>query len=113
MRPVLHVCITCRMGRDLEDERPPGLDLHDAIASRAGGIAEVRAVRCLAACSRGCTAAIESPGKWTTLLGGLAPAVADDLIDYASVYAASSSGAVLPSRRAESLRHAIIGRFPG
>ncbi len=114
MRPVLHVCITCRMGRELgEGERPPGLDLYDAACARGVDVAEVRPVKCLAACARGCTAAIESPGKWTTLLGGLGSGIADDLIHYASVYAASASGAVLPSQRAESLRQAIIGRIPG
>ncbi len=114
MTPVLHVCIICRMGRDLApDERPPGLDLHDAVVARAGDAAEVRPAKCLAACGRGCTAAIGSPGKWTMLLGGLRAAIADDLIGYASAYAASASGAVLPSRRAESLRDAIIGRAPG
>ncbi len=102
------------MGRELgEGERPPGLDLHDTIMACAGDLAEIRAVKCLAACERGCTAAIASPGKWTTLLGGLQAGIAADLLDYASVYAASASGAVLPSRRAASLRHAIIGRMPG
>ena len=102
------------MGRELVgDERAPGLDLYDEVASCAGDVADIRAVKCLSACGRGCTAAIASPGKWTTLLGGLATGIAEDLIDYASAYAASGSGAVLPSRRAGSLRHAIIGRVPG
>ena len=102
------------MGRELEPgDRPLGLDLFDAVADLGGAVADVRGVKCLAACQRGCAAAIESPGKWTTLLGGLEPWLALDLVDYASTYAASVSGAVLPSRRAESLRNAIIGRVPG
>ena len=102
------------MGRELREGEPaPGLGLFEAVASRAGEVVEVRAVKCLAACGRGCTAAIASPGKWTTLLGGLRPSIAGDVVEYASVYAASVSGAVLPSRRAESLRDAVIGRVPG
>ncbi len=102
------------MGRELlGDERPPGLDLFDEVAQRARDVAEVREARCLSACGRGCTAAIASPGKWTNLLGGLDMSVANDLVAYASRYAETASGAVLPSKRAASLRNAIIGRVPG
>ena len=102
------------MGRELlEGDRPLGLDLFDAVSALGASVAEIRGVKCLAACGRGCAAAIESPGKWTTLLGGLTPGLALDLVEYASVYAASVSGAVLPSGRAASLRDAIIGRVPG
>jgi predicted metal-binding protein len=102
------------MGRSLaEGERAPGLDLFDEVAGRAGDLIELRPVTCLAACTRGCTAAIEAPGKWTTILGGLEPGLAADILDYAQAYAASTSGAVLPSRRAESLRQAVIARVPG
>ena len=114
MRPILHVCVTCRAGRELEaGEDAPGLLFHDEVVALAGEDAEVRAVKCLCACGRGCAAAIASPGKWTTILGGLSAGLAGDLLAYARAYAASETGTVLPSRRAESLRSAVIGRVPG
>ena len=53
------------------------------------------------------------PGRFSYLLGGMDPQTADDVFDYVGRYAASPTGLVLPSRRAASLRHAILGRFPG
>lgn len=115
--PTLHVCITCTAGQG-EDAtaEPPGARLlsrlHAARAERAEKL-ELQAVSCLAACARGCTAAIFMPGKnFFYLLGHLRPEQAEDLLEYAGLYAASPTGAVMPSRRALSLRDAIIGRFP-
>ncbi len=66
----------------------------------------------MASCSHGCTAAISAPGKWSYLLGALSVAHAADLLAYADIYAAHPSGAVLPSRRPESLRQSVIARLP-
>ncbi len=52
------------------------------------------------------------PGKWTYLLGRLAPEHALDLLAYGVAYAASANGTVLPSRRPASLQHIIMGRVP-
>jgi predicted metal-binding protein len=116
-RPVLHICITCRAGEEVAfGGKPPGADLHGALAelnAAAGEPVDLRQVSCLAACDRGCTAAISMPGKFSYLLGGMGPQTAEDVFDYAQRYAASKTGLVLPSKRAESLRHAVLGRFPG
>lgn len=84
-------------------------------ASRSGsegcGIT-LRPVACLAACDRGCTAAIAMPGRWTWLLGHLGPEKAEDLLVYAQLYAASAKGTVMPSRRPASLADMILGRVP-
>ncbi len=122
MRPVLHVCVTCRAGRTLaEGEAAPGTHLHAALV-RARNVSretiheytlpELREVACLAACSQGCTATIAAPGKWRILLGHLDATLASDLLDYASLYAASPTGMVMPSRRAPSLGRAVLGRIP-
>jgi predicted metal-binding protein len=116
-RPILHVCSTCDAGCDLPaDGVPPGKRLHDAIARllsvQDAPVLELRGVRCLASCERGCTAAISAPGKWTYLLGRLSPAQAPDILTYGAAYAASATGTVLPTRRPASLQHAILGRFP-
>jgi predicted metal-binding protein len=113
--PRLHVCITCRAGREpAPGEAPAGAQLHAALAARLGDAAVPRlaAVVCLANCARGCSAAISAAGKWTYLLGGLAPAQADDLLAYAALYAASATGTVLPSRRPASLGRAVLARIP-
>ena len=67
---------------------------------------------CLAACSQGCTATIAAPGKWRVLLGHLDTTLASDLLDYASLYAASPTGVVLPSKRAPSLGRVVLARIP-
>src|ERR1700678_3890655 len=100
--PVLHVCVTCRAGRELADgETPPGSLLHAAVAALLASkpTAEVREVTCLSSCEHGCAAAISSPGKWTYLLGRLDAALAPDFLSYVSLYAASRTGTVLPSKR--------------
>jgi predicted metal-binding protein len=114
MPPVLHVCITCRAGQPLaEGETPPGRHMHTAIATHPDADAvELREVSCLSVCDSGCAAAISMPGKWTYLLGGLAPALAGDLLAYARLYAAHATGTVLPSKRAPSLARMVKGRLP-
>jgi predicted metal-binding protein len=111
--PELHVCVTCRAGIALADgDAPPGQLLHDALLRAANGAIRLQRVECLANCERGCSAAIAMRGKWSYLLGHLSPRHAQDLLTYAASYAASPTGTVLPSRRPDTLRHIVIGRFP-
>jgi predicted metal-binding protein len=116
VRPVLHVCVTCRAGRLCEDgESPPGARLHDALEqlnAAAGAPVELRPIACLAACDRGCTAAISMPGQFGYLLGGLSAGIAGDVLDYAQRYPGAANGFVLRSKRAASLRDSILGRMP-
>ncbi len=114
MTPVLHVCITCRAGLPLaEGATAPGRHMHDAVARHPDRDAvDLREVSCLSVCSNGCAAAISLPGKWSYLLGGLAPAQAGDLLAYARLYAAHPTGTVLPSKRAPSLARMVMGRLP-
>lgn len=74
--------------------------------------ATLRPVGCLAACDRGCTAAIAMPERWTWLLGHLGPEKAEDILAYARLYAASAKGTVMPSRRPASLADMVQGRLP-
>ncbi|MBV1837767.1 DUF1636 domain-containing protein [Acetobacter estunensis] len=110
-QPVFHVCVTCR--KPAPDAQPMGQELYDRLLESAGtaGV-RVCAVKCLAACANGCSATISMPGKWAWLLGHLTPDKSDDLLTYAQAYAASKSGAVMPSRRPASLSDMILGRFP-
>ncbi|HTJ90859.1 MAG TPA: DUF1636 domain-containing protein [Acidocella sp.] len=111
---LLHVCVTCKAAG--EETETPGQRLYQALAQSLAGTGdelELRPVACLAACERGCTAAIFKPGKpFGYLLGYLQPQQAADILDYARRYSASPTGAVMPSRRAPSLAHSILSRFP-
>lgn len=66
----------------------------------------------MANCEQGCSAALSSPGKWSYIAGFLGAELADDVIDYALVYGASRTGVVMPSKRAPSLRDAVVARVP-
>lgn len=124
-RPTLYVCTTCRRGGPAM-EQPPGAQLYERLVALCAAEhatpnttpaeaplpVEIRTVECLAACDRGCTAAIAMPERWTWLLGHLGPEKAEDLLTYARLYAASKRGTVMPSRRPASLSDMVLGRVP-
>ena len=113
--PYLHVCVTCRAGRDLPDgETAAGQHLFEAMAALIGadGPVRVKPVSCLANCERGCTAVISQPGKFGYVLGHLSDALAPDLLTYANAYALAKTGAVMPSKRPATLATMLLGRFP-
>jgi predicted metal-binding protein len=107
-RPTLHICITCQQGEGAKLFAA----LVEHLATDAVHAVDLREVTCMASCGHGCTAAISAPGKWSYLLGELSLAHANDLLIYADIYAAHPSGAVLPSRRPESLRTSVVARLP-
>ncbi|WP_428376460.1 DUF1636 family protein [Lichenicoccus sp.] len=114
---ILHVCTTCRAGREVrEGDATPGALLHAHLRAlaRAREDARVRVheAKCLANCAGGCSAAIAMPGKWSYLLGGLDLENASDLLDFAAIYAASLTGVVMPSRRPPALATMVHGRIP-
>ena len=115
-QPVLYVCITCRAGQPLEPgDAPPGAHLHAALEmlnAEQGEPVELRQVACLAACERGCAAAIMTPGRFGYLLGGLSAEIAADVLDYAKRYPTAKNGFVMRSQRAASLKDSILGRMP-
>ena len=116
--PTLWVCTTCRAGQPLADgDTPPGAYLHAEVASLADAVGQgapvrVRPVQCLSVCSQGCAAAIQAPGKWGYLLGGLTLGHAADLLAFGATYAGSKTGTVMPSRRPASLAQPMLGRIP-
>lgn len=115
-KPELHVCLTCRAGRELADgDIPPGALLHAELSRLQAGCQTVvlREVTCLASCETGCAAVIAMPGRWTNLLGRLDVPLAADLLAYAELYAASKTGTVMPSKRPPALHpRMVLGRVP-
>ena len=119
-RPVLHICMTCRpagAAPDAPNDPAAGSEFHDAVlrrlsARRLESSIRVNPINCMANCEQGCSAALSSPGKWSYIAGFLRAELADDVIDYALVYGASRTGVVMPSKRAPSLRDAVVARVP-
>ncbi len=119
-RPVeILVCTTCRAPAtdrtgEAADTPRPGAMLHARLSSgtTAPGVS-VRAVECLSNCSRGCTVALRSPGRWTYVYGNLDPAADVDLVrDGAARYASASDGVVPWRERSEHFRKNCIARLP-
>jgi predicted metal-binding protein len=106
----LHICVTCGH----PDEPRPGLTLHDNVAALMSDAEPftLKATKCLSRCGEGCGLAVTAPGKWGYLLSRLSPDLAADILTYARAYAAHETGALLPSRRPESLRNVVVGRIP-
>jgi predicted metal-binding protein len=116
---IIYVCITCRGPGGAEIRPLPGELLAAATARAAlGSGVEVRAVRCLANCSRGPSAAMRRNGSgnrndsWTYIFGGLDAAHAPALVLGARMLAQAADG-ILPWRgRPDVLKRGLIGRVP-
>jgi predicted metal-binding protein len=110
---IIYVCITCR-GPDgmVRDPLPGELVAAATQAAARGSGVEVRAVRCLANCSRGPSAAMRANGSWTYIFGGLDASCATALITGAQMLAAVADG-ILPWRgRPDVLKRGLIARIP-
>jgi len=108
------VCITCRRQSDPEDFPRPGLAFAGRVADAAQGTGvRVKRVRCLANCSRVCSAAVRRDGGWTYVFGDLDPtADAPALIEGARLFARAGDG-VMPWRgRPQQLKRGLIARVP-
>lgn len=109
------VCITCRAATDAPRSIPRGPDLAAAAQAAVGTSSDVRVVqvRCLANCSRGCSAALRRDGAWTYVFGHLdADRDGPALIEGARLLSCSSDG-LLPWRgRPEALKRGLIARVP-
>lgn len=109
----VYVCVTCRGGEALDVVPVPGevlLTETVRLGARAG--IRVEAVRCLANCNRGLSAALRREGAWTYVFGGLAAGGAHALIEGAQLFARSADG-LLPWRgRPDALKRGLIARTP-
>lgn len=84
-----------------------------ALAVASGETAvSVRAIACLSACGRACSAAVAAPGKFSYIVGGLAPEDAADLVAFARAHAESADGIPPWRSRPEKIRKNTISRVP-
>jgi predicted metal-binding protein len=110
----IYVCITCRRAGDLEDGVRPGLLLARETARKADGSGvAVRQIRCLANCSRACSAAIRRDGAWTYVFGGLDPDKdAGALIEGAKLFSGAKDRLMPWRGRPDILKRGLIARVP-
>ncbi|MFV0299250.1 MAG: DUF1636 family protein [Hyphomicrobiaceae bacterium] len=114
----LMICQTCRRiaGGDPEPDEPcPGARLLARIAAR--GLPDnvtLRAVKCLSACSRGCTIALSGGAKrWSYVYGDLDPdRHGEAILEGVARYAATEDGIVPWRERPEIFRKQSIARLP-
>jgi len=110
----IYVCITCKRADDPEEGMRPGLELARATARAADGSGvTVRQVRCLANCSRACSAAVRRDGAWTYVFGELEPERdAAALIEGARLFARAADGLMPWRGRPDILKRGLIARVP-
>ncbi|MBV8034680.1 DUF1636 domain-containing protein [Roseateles sp.] len=106
---VLIICTTCADGQ--------GQALLEAVENEALARDIAQAIRgqaCMAACSQGCTAALQGAGKHSYLFGRLAPDAAgvDALLAVAAEHAEPGDGQLAWARRPERLKGGLIARLP-
>jgi predicted metal-binding protein len=118
----LFVCITCRLnGETIADQAErPGARLMKTLSQllEAGEPnieqdIEIVPVECLSNCTRGCTVAVSSPGKWTYVIGALDPAQhAEDVVQFARLHHAHAEGLPVWRERPVHVRKNTIARVP-
>jgi predicted metal-binding protein len=113
----ISVCSTCRPeGAPSEAERP-GRRLGRAVkaetlARGVEGRVAVRAIACLSACARACTATVAASGKFAYVVGALEEADAAALVTFALLHADSSDGIPPWRARPEKVRKNTVARLP-
>ena len=110
----LLICITCRAAGTPRDGVADGQRLFDAVQALATppGL-RLRGMACLAACSRSCTAALQSPAKFTYVFGDL-PAdasSAEQLLCVAAQHLRQGDGQLPWGERPERLQRGVVARL--
>ncbi|WP_020178693.1 DUF1636 domain-containing protein [Methylopila sp. M107] len=115
LRSTLTICRTCRPEGAAPDAEPAGAALGRATARAVSGLADapvdVVAIACLSACGRACSATVAAPGKFSYVIGNLAPEDCDDLAAFALAHAASPDGIPPWRSRPEKIRKNTIARI--
>ena len=115
---IIYVCTTCRRPEDPETSPRPGAGLATATVRAAENTnIDVRPLRCLANCKRGCSAVLRrtdpSAPAWTYVFGHLDPAAdAEALVQGAKLLAGSADGLMPWRGRPDALKRGLIARIP-
>ena len=115
----IYVCNTCRPeGFTGPDEDRPGAVFARALVARTrardlDGRVAVKGVECLSVCKRPCTAAVVGTAKFAYVIGDLdSGSHADDLLDFALLYADACDGITTWRQRPEVVRENTVARVP-
>lgn len=112
----LAVCRTCKREGARPDDEPLGAALGRAAAAalRRANVTsvEIKAIACLSACGRACTASVAAPGKFSYVIGGLLPEDAEDLVAFARGHAEAPDGVPPWRARPEKIRKNTVARVP-
>jgi predicted metal-binding protein len=114
MTTSVFICTTCKAEGDAE---PRGTALFEAVIGqlRQSPAEElvITPIECLAVCKRPCTVALSATGKWTYIVGDLAPDLhAEDVVAAARAYDTSRDGIVPWRERPVCFRRGIVARIP-
>lgn len=115
---IITVCDTCAFSADdkTHEGRSGGEMLAEAVeaAATAHAAVSVRRHSCLMGCARHCNVAISAPGKLSYVLGEFEPtaASAQAIVDYASLYARSETGAVPYKQWPAGVKGHFTARIP-
>ncbi|MEK8052564.1 DUF1636 domain-containing protein [Ideonella sp. DXS22W] len=113
----LLVCTTCRPGDWPREGESAGELLHEAVQlalmDDPQPTLRLRGIACLAACGRGCTAALQAGGKFTYLFGDLPPdgESAAQLLTVAAQHQAQADGQLPWAERPERLKRGLLARL--
>lgn len=114
---MITVCDTCAYSAEEEflDGRSGGRIFAEHVeAAAAGRGVSVRRFSCLMGCKHHCNAAISDHGKLTYVLGSFEPTAdaAQALVDFASLYAESRTGAVPYKTWPQGVKGHFVSRTP-
>jgi predicted metal-binding protein len=115
----VHICTGCsHPDRDRRTTGPSGVDMVAAMRSLIGdaGLADtlgITAYPCLGNCDRNCRISVGGYGRWSWLLGDLAPdALPTGLAAFLTRWAKAPDGFLPKDDRPPQLRRHLIGRVP-
>jgi len=83
MGVVLHICVTCRGDPPSRDRVPPGRRLAQAVLALTDAAVRLTPVACMNLCAQGCNAALTGADGRTRVAGGLSPADAAAVVEWA------------------------------
>nr|WP_219821782.1 DUF1636 domain-containing protein [Sneathiella aquimaris] len=124
MSVVLNVCITCKKSDRISnaEENPiaetatakPGESLYQALLEKnESENIKILPVKCLSACSNGCTVALAGEGRWSYVYGHMdAETDVEDILKGVAAYHKTDDGLVPWRERPVIFRKQVISRMP-
>ena len=108
---ILYIFITCRKDGEAVEPRP-GKVLYDNL-KKMNATENIKPVRCLAGCSKGCVLSLNNKSKWSYVIGNLTPNQDEEQIIKGFIeYKGTPDGKILFSRRPKAFKKRSLARVP-